>query len=130
MGNPLPKQLKSGTLGELLVQLRLLEHDVQAAPPLKDTGNDLVALKGREIKLVQVKTHDLSKWWRYKKLPKIYDILAVVRLERCNVTGALDFDRSEVYLWTKDEIDSDGMPNNKFDSEHTLKKMMSRVWGN
>lgn len=43
MGNPLPKALATGTLGELLVQFRLLQFDIQAAPPLKDSGNDLVA---------------------------------------------------------------------------------------
>ena len=46
MANPIPKNMKTGTIGELLVQLRLLQYNVQAAPPIKDSGNDLIAIKG------------------------------------------------------------------------------------
>lgn len=56
MGNPLHKNAHKGTLGELLVQLRLLEYGVQAAPPIKDTGDDLIAIKGETVKFIQVKT--------------------------------------------------------------------------
>ena len=48
--------MAKGTIGELLVQTRLLQYGVQAAPPLKDSGNDLIALKGDAIKTIQVKT--------------------------------------------------------------------------
>ncbi len=34
--NDLYATTKQGTIAELIVQLRLLEHDVQAAPPIKD----------------------------------------------------------------------------------------------
>jgi hypothetical protein len=44
MANPISSEMRIGTLGELLVQLRLLQFDVQAAPPLKDSGNDLIAV--------------------------------------------------------------------------------------
>lgn len=56
MGNTLPKNLSIGTIGELLVQLRLLEFGVQAAPPIKDSGNDLIAIKGEVVKFIQIKT--------------------------------------------------------------------------
>ena len=56
MANPISQNLVTGTVGELLVQLRLLQYGVQAAPPLKDSGNDLIALKGYEIRTIQVKT--------------------------------------------------------------------------
>jgi hypothetical protein len=36
--NPISPEIKTGTVGELLVQLRLLQFDVQAAQPLKDSG--------------------------------------------------------------------------------------------
>ena len=56
MGNPITERVKIGTIGELLVQLRLLQYDVQAAPPIKDSGNDLIAVKGEAFRGVQVKT--------------------------------------------------------------------------
>ncbi|HRH93926.1 MAG TPA: hypothetical protein PKV72_05345 [Candidatus Peribacteria bacterium] len=56
MVNPLPNPIKIGKLGELIAQLRLLELDVQAAPPLSDTGNDLIGVKGRVMKSIQIKT--------------------------------------------------------------------------
>ena len=43
--NRLHPNLHTGTLGELLVQLRLLQYDVQAVATHKDTGN---ALTGRD----------------------------------------------------------------------------------
>ncbi len=48
--NKITDNLKLGTFGELLVQLRLLEFDVQAAPPLKDSGNDLIAIRGTAMR--------------------------------------------------------------------------------
>ena len=47
--NPLRKSLQTGTVGELLVQLRLLQFHVQAAQPLKDTGNDLITSDGLRV---------------------------------------------------------------------------------
>ncbi|KKN06483.1 hypothetical protein LCGC14_1076750 [marine sediment metagenome] len=44
--NPIRAETKIGTIGEILVQLRLLQYDIQAAP----------ALKGDVFKAVQVKT--------------------------------------------------------------------------
>ncbi len=35
--NPLDDRMVTCTVGELLVQLRLLEYDVQAAPPLVES---------------------------------------------------------------------------------------------
>src|SRR5258708_1588443 len=54
--NPLSPELVTGTVGELLIQLRLLQYGVQAAPPLKDTGNDLIAVRGESFRAIQVKT--------------------------------------------------------------------------
>lgn len=56
MANPISENMAKGTIGELLVQTCLLQYGVQAAPPLKDSGNDLIALKGDAIKTIQVKT--------------------------------------------------------------------------
>lgn len=103
--NPLDPNVVTGTLGELLVQARLLQYEVQAAPPLKDSGNDLIAIRGTVICAVQVKTtadddYDLPE--AHKK----YHILAAVKLvgEGRNVW----FDKSEVFLIRKEELN--GLP--------------------
>jgi hypothetical protein len=100
MANPIPNEMKIGTVGELLVQLRLLQYDVQAAPPLKDSGNDLIALKGYAVRCVQVKTttNDIPAWPPEEKL---YHLLAVVRLEGDGRN--LHLDASSVYLLSREE---------------------------
>lgn len=95
MGNPLPKNLKKGTIGELLVQLRLLEFGVQSAPPIKDSGNDLIAIRGEVVKFVQVKTEN-----RLRNLPEIFHIIALVDL-KYSQGGDLLLDKSNVYLIMK-----------------------------
>ncbi len=101
MANPISEEVKTGTVGELLVQLRLLQYGVQAAPPLKDSGNDLIALKGFAIRCVQVKTttNNVPAWPRKDKL---YHLLAVVRLEGDGHDLALD--RSTVHLLSREEV--------------------------
>ena len=96
--NPLTQAVTTGTFGELLVQLRLLQYEVQAAPPLKDSGNDLVALKGSVIKTIQVKTatQDLPPWPEHSKL---YDLLAVVKLE--GEGTEVNLDQSQIFLIPK-----------------------------
>src|ERR1700687_3383696 len=96
MSNPISSALRTGTLGELLVQLRLLQFDVQAAPPLKDSGNDLIAVKGTRFHTIQVKAtggHDVPPW---PNPLRSYTLLAVVRLvgEDRNVL----LDASDVFL--------------------------------
>jgi hypothetical protein len=101
MANPISKEIKTGTVGELLVQLRLLQYGVQAAQPLKDSGNDLIALKGFAIRCVQVKssTNDVPAWPHRDRL---YHLLAVVRL----VADGHDLflDQSTVYLLSREEV--------------------------
>ena len=96
MGNPLPKNLYIGTLGELLVQIRLLEFGVQAAPPIKDSGNDLIGIKGEVVKFIQVKT--TGGRIRKRKLPRIYHIAAHVKLEYSG-EGKLLLDKSKIFVF-------------------------------
>ncbi|MGC9972461.1 MAG: hypothetical protein ABSE56_17905 [Bryobacteraceae bacterium] len=105
MANPISYTIKIGTVGELLVQLRLLQYGVQAAPPLKDSGNDLIALRGHAIRCVQVKTgtQGVPKWPCKKKL---YHLLAIVHLE--GEGSDLDLNHSTVYLLSKEEVDRAG----------------------
>lgn len=94
--NPLPSGLASGTLGELFVQLRLLELGLQAAPPLKDTGNDLAAFRGRVVRTNQVKT-SLNGISKDNRLPANYDLLALVDL-RSDESGSLILDESRDFI--------------------------------
>jgi hypothetical protein len=98
MSNPISPELTTGTYGELLVQIRLLQYGVQAAPPLKDSGNDLIALKGETIRTVQVKTstNDVPPWPEDKKL---YHLLAVVFLR--GEGTEIQLDSSDVFLIPK-----------------------------
>ena len=77
--NPISPELVTGTIGELLVQLRLLQFGVQAAPPIKDSGNDLIAIRGPVFCAIQVRT-TAGKTYSVRKLPNFYHILAVVHL--------------------------------------------------
>jgi len=95
MANPLPPPLATGTIGEILVQLRLLQFGVQAAPPIKDTGNDLVAFRRRTVRTLQVKT-SARRISQDRRLPEHYEILALVSLH--SYEGVVALDASRVFL--------------------------------
>ena len=97
MANPITKELETGTIGELLVQLRLLEYGVQSAPPIKDTGNDLIAIKGRVVKFIQVKTSE-NKMPIKRKSSRIRDFTCLVKLRRDSTMGLL-LDESIIKVW-------------------------------
>lgn len=101
MANPLPPPLATGTLGEILVQLRLLQFGVQAAPPIKDTGNDLVAFRGRTVRTLQVKT-SANRISQDRRLPEHYDILAFVFLR--NADGMVALDSSHIFLVPRSSV--------------------------
>ena len=100
MRNPLPKTTQIRTIGEVFVQLKLLEFDVQAAPPMRDSGNDLVAIKGRIIKLIQVKTTQNDDW-NLNNLKKVYDLVFLVKLE--SEDNRILFDKSKVFVLQEGE---------------------------
>ncbi len=95
MANPIRPTMKVGTVGEVLVQVQLLQCDVQAAPPIKDLGNDLIALRGFAMRTIQVRTttDGVPKW---PSADKLYHLLAVVRLEGDG--RQLRLDDSKVFL--------------------------------
>lgn len=95
MANPLPPKIETGTIGELYVQLRLLQFRVQAHPPVKDSGNDLIAFFGTSMRTIQVKTAT-GRISPSRKLPDHFDLLALVVLEQDSETVHLD--RTRLYL--------------------------------
>jgi len=79
--NKISADNKTAKLGELLVQLDLLDNDVQAAPPIYDSGNDLIAVKSDVFKAVQIKTEGPnSASWTVPD-DRLYHILALVKLD-------------------------------------------------
>ena len=79
---------------------------MQAAPPLKDSGNDLIAVKGRVIKAIQVKTTTTSRF--DTKRPEYYDLAALVALR--GEGRELDLEKTQVFLVPK-EVDRDTPPS-------------------
>ncbi len=103
--NKITDRVKLGTFGELLVQLRLLEFDVQAAQPLKDSGNDLIAIRGTAMRAIQVKAtkiEDDGYQVRVAELPELYHALAIVKFEGGEET--LYLDASRVFLIAKENV--------------------------
>lgn len=122
--NPICENLKIGTLGELLVQLRLLQFDVQAAPPLRDSGNDLIAIRGEAMRAIQIKTTTRDHFeFDLHSLPRLYHGLALVKfvgedrllylddcriflLPKCNITkGYYSFDELGDYALSPAVVD-------------------------
>lgn len=99
--NPVSPHLVTGTVGELLVQLRLLQFGVQAAPPIKDSGNDLIAVKELAFRAIQIKT-TAGEVYPVQDLPKFYHILAVVQLAGEGIN--LSLDHSRVFLIPRERV--------------------------
>lgn len=95
--NPLTDQTTLGTVGELLVQLRLLQFDVQASPPLKDSGNDLIAIRGRCVRSIQVKATEYRRGKRVSWKARTCDLLAVVCISIAD-TGNYDLEKTSIDL--------------------------------
>jgi hypothetical protein len=102
MANPISSEVWVGAIGELLVQIRLLQFGVQSAAPLKDSGNDLNAVKDEEFRCIQVKTTSAGRFPRWPEGERKYHLLAVVRLDWRSPVVLLD--SSEVFLLRKCDL--------------------------
>jgi hypothetical protein len=97
MGNQITANVEKGTLGELFCQIRLLEYGVQSSFPLKDSGNDLVAIHARTIKLIQVKTTSALK---KPDMSKVWDLYLFVELEY-NDDGLVNLGKSVISVYKR-----------------------------
>lgn len=111
MSNPIPPNVALGTIGELFVQMKLLELGWQTAPPLKDSGNDLIAIRGDDVLCLQVKTTKTG----YRRKPKLinskgemckWDAYVYVRF---NNESPIRYDNAEVKIYSRphDDIPKD-----------------------
>lgn len=123
--NPLSDRIITGTVGELLVQLRLFQYGVQAAPPLKDSGNDLIAVRGKIFKAIQVKTTTMNGRLNIPN-DRLYHILAFVRLQGEN--DELHLDLSEVYLIEKEIIDRNGVETDHLDAYRLSRELVDHLF--
>ncbi|MCL5090119.1 MAG: hypothetical protein M1382_03015 [Candidatus Marsarchaeota archaeon] len=104
MGNPSPPKKRQGTIGELLTQIRFLQYEIEPSIPVIDSGNDIVALKGNEVRRIQVKTkRHSSKIWHLPNLRE-YDILVLIDLGEWENR----LDDAKIYLLTKEQVQSRG----------------------
>ena len=86
------------------MQLRLLQFDVQAAPPLKDSGNDLIAVRGEAMRAIQVKTTAAADRFEFdqRDLPKLYHGLALVQL--VGEDRWLHLDACRIFLLAREDV--------------------------
>ena len=84
------------------MQTRLLQYGVQAAAPIKDSGNDLIALKGYAIQTIQVKTCT-ARFETPLDLPEKYHLVALVKLHGYDTELLLD--QTKVYLVPRDRVE-------------------------
>lgn len=124
--NQITDKVNTGTIGELLVQARLLQYGVQAAPPIKDSGNDLIAVKGATFRAVSVRS---TVNYSYKK-PRgqaLYHVLAVVKL--VFVGREVLLDRSRVFLISRDEVESAPSSCRKLDEYLISEERVTQLFG-
>lgn len=103
--NPLHTTTNIGTIGEIFVQLKFLEHNIQAAPPIKDSGNDLIAVKGDKFFSIQVKT-TTKRIFSKNNLEKSFHLLVFVHLIKQENNIYFSFDKSQIFVIPKDEINT------------------------
>lgn len=99
--NQVTERILTGTLGELLVQIRLLQYGVQAAPPIKDSGNDLIAVNAKEFRAVSVRTTTTGTYSK-PDADRLYHVLAIVFL--VGDEREVSLDASELFLIPQTEV--------------------------
>jgi hypothetical protein len=124
--NQITDEIQTGTVGELLVQIRLLQYGVQAAPPIKDSGNDLIAVNGREFRAVSVRTTTTG---RFQKPPaaRLYHVLAVVHLAGSN--REIFLDESRLFLIPQEEVAAVADRCERLDQYIISSELVSRLFG-
>lgn len=101
MGNYLPEKIKTWTIWELFAQMKLLEYGVQAAPPIKDSGNDLIWINWEVVKFIQIKTAtNRMPSANRRDLPLIYHLLFLIRLHKEN--GEINYEKSKIKILVHD----------------------------
>lgn len=83
-----------------------MEHGVQASFPLRDSGNDLIAVRGEVLRAIQVKSTKGEKWDDLPPPGKEYHILPLVHLVGHDTH--LELDKCGIFLLEKKEVGGRG----------------------
>lgn len=124
--NPIGPRMSTGVAGELLVQIRLLQYKVQAAPPVEDTGNDLIAVNGNQALALSVRTTTTGRF-RKPDRRRSYHALAVVHMQRQGQD--LHLDQTEIYLIPFDEVALASTDCTRLAAYRFSKQQVERIFG-
>ena len=124
--NPITERMSTGCVGELLVQLRLLQFGVQAAPPIEDTGNDLIAVNGTEFRAVSVRT-TTTGIYNKPDMERAYHVLAVVYLSGEN--RDLHLDQSDIFLIPQADVASASCRCDQLGAYKYSREQVERLFG-
>lgn len=124
--NQVTEKILRGTLGELLVQIRLLQHGVQAAPPIKDSGNDPIAVNGREFRAVSVRTTTTGTYSK-PEAGRLYHVLAVVYLVGDDREVSLD--DSQLFLIPKAEVAAASTDYDRLGKYRFSRQLVEKLFG-
>lgn len=72
---------------------------MQSAPPIKDSGNDLISIRGEIVKFIQIKTSQ-NKITSVARLPAVYHLVILVELKYA-ANGGLALDQTEIFVYKK-----------------------------
>ena len=125
--NPISKEVRIGTIGELLVALRLLQYGVQAAQPLKDSGNDLIAVKGEVFRAIQVKTTQAAAFSLTGLNKRLFHIVALVSL--VGEGHSIYLDQSRIFLLAKSQIDRSKYRIEELNEYEMDEQFVNRLFG-
>lgn len=124
--NKITGRIQTGTIGELLVQIRLLQYGVQAAAPIKDSGNDLIAVNGPEFRAVSVRTTTDGIFTKPNG-ERLYHVLAVVHLSGHD--NEVHLDGSRLYLVPKDEVAGASNNCDRLGQYLATRELVERLFG-
>lgn len=100
MNDSYPDQIR-GKIGELLLQIRLFENQIESSIPVLDSGNDIIALKGKVVKSIQVKTkRKHTRNWDLRNLPPKYDFVALIEF----ASDEFMLDAARIFILSKTQV--------------------------
>lgn len=124
--NRITDRMLTGCVGELLVQLRLLQFGVQAAPPIEDSGNDLIAVNGTEFRAVSVRTTTTGTYTKPNR-ERLYHVLAVVHLYGDD--REIYLDRSDIFLISQADVANASCNCNQLTAYRYSREQVERLFG-
>lgn len=124
--NKVTNKILTGTLGELLVQIRLLQYGVQAAAPIKDSGNDLIAINGKEFRALSGRATTTGTYSK-PEAGRLYHVLVVVYL--VGKDREVFLDGSQLFLIPQAEVAAASTDCEKLDKYKLSRQLVEKLFG-